>query len=105
MYGAGAEKLGNICGRPKVAGQRIKDTFYENTPAMAELIASLEATFARNKYLVGIDGRKFFCRGKKDVLNTTLQGNSAIIFKNWSLNTHSWIYENDYEDFIHKMTS
>ena len=105
MYGAGAEKLGSIIKKPKSHGEGLKTVFYENTPALAELIEDLQSWFIRNKYLVGLDGRKFFCRSKKDAFNTTLQGNSAILFKRWMMKCHGWIYENGYEDFIHKMTS
>jgi len=49
-----------------------------------ELVQSLEqALEANGGWIYGLDGRRFYVRNKKDVLNTCLQGNSAIIFKTW----------------------
>ncbi len=84
MYGAGPTKLGNILGRDVKVGKRNRDAFMNAYTPYAELLIALEENITRNGgYLVGLDGRRFYIRNKKDALNTLLQGNSAIIFKKW----------------------
>jgi len=95
MYGAGDAKLGGMAGKNKKAGGKMKSDFFEANPAYADLISNLEAEYmTMGGFIKGIDGRKFFVRNKKDLLNTYLQGNSAIIFKHWLVGIDVWAGEN-----------
>ena len=86
MYGAGAAKLGAILGRSATVGKRNKDRFMKRYGCYHMLQKSLEEELKRNGGCIfGLDGRKFYVRSAKDVLNTCLQGNSAILFKNWMI--------------------
>jgi len=84
MYGAGPAKLGATLGKSKAVGKKNKDRFMKAYKCYHQLVAALEEEFENNGgFIYGLDGRKFYVRSKKDVLNTLLQGNSAIVFKNW----------------------
>lgn len=84
MYNAGPAKLGAILGKGPNVGKRNKNRFMKKYKCYSDLVKDLEkALEANGGYIYGIDGRRFYVRNKKDVLNTVLQGNSAIIFKTW----------------------
>lgn len=86
MYGAGPAKLGATLGQSKAIGKKNKDNFMKKYKCYHQLVQALEKEFEKNGgFIYGLDGRKFYVRSKKDVLNTLLQGNSAIIFKNWMI--------------------
>jgi len=86
MYGAGHAKLGATLGKSPAVGKKNKDKFMKAYKCYHQLVAHLEAEYERNGgFIYGLDGRKFYVRNKKDVLNTLLQGNSAIVFKNWMI--------------------
>ena len=86
MYNAGPAKLGAILGKDAKVGKRNKDRFMKKYGCYLMLVKSLEDELKRNGgYIYGLDGRRFYVRAAKDVLNTTLQGNSAIVFKHWML--------------------
>lgn len=84
MYGAGAAKLGATLGKSAAVGKRNKDRFMKKYKCYHQLVKYLEGLYEQNDgWIPGLDGRKFYVRSKKDILNTYLQGNSAIIFKHW----------------------
>ena len=86
MYNAGPAKLGAILGKDAKVGKRNKDRFMKKYGCYLMLVKSLEDELKRNGgYIYGLDGRRFYVRAAKDVLNTGLQGNSAIVFKHWML--------------------
>lgn len=86
LYSAGATKLGAILGKDARVGKRNKDRFMKRYACYHMLVKSLEDELKRNGgYIYGLDGRRFYVRAAKDVLNTCLQGNSAILFKHWML--------------------
>lgn len=87
MYGAGDGKLGKEAGGGPQRGEEIRAAFLENNPAYAKLVSDLEDAYQSNgKWIPSIDGRPLYPRTKKDILNTCIQGNSAILFKNWMIN-------------------
>ncbi len=86
LYSAGATKLGAILGKDARVGKRNKDRFMRRYACYHMLVKTLEDELKRNGgYIYGLDGRRFYVRAAKDVLNTCLQGNSAILFKHWML--------------------
>lgn len=89
MYGAGDAKLGKEAGGNAQRGEEIRMAFFEGNPAYAELLRDLEDAYASNgKWIPSIDGRPLYPRSKKDILNTKIQGDSAVIFKNWMVRCH-----------------
>ena len=86
MYNAGPAKLGAILGKGPNVGKKNKDRFMKKYGCYHMLVRELEAELKRNGgFIYALDGRKFYVRNAKDVLNTCLQGNSAIIFKCWMI--------------------
>ena len=80
LYGAGAEKIGKIAGTNKAGGQRLKDQFLANTPALADLIDRVKTAAGRG-FIWGLDGRKVKVRSAHAALNTLLQSAGAIVMK------------------------
>jgi hypothetical protein len=86
LYSAGATKLGAILGKDARVGKRNKDRFMKRYACYHMLVKTLEDELKSNGgYIYGLDGRRFYVRAAKDVLNTCLQGNSAILFKSWMI--------------------
>lgn len=80
LYGAGDAKIGSVVGGTARDGQKLKQKFLENTPALAELRDKV-STAAQRGYLRGLDGRRLWIRSEHAALNTLLQSAGAIIMK------------------------
>lgn len=81
LYGAGDAKIGQIVGAGAKEGQRLKDTFLKNTPALKELRERIIRIASNSKSLPGLDGRRLQVRSEHAALNTLLQGAGAIVMK------------------------
>ncbi len=82
LYGAGAEKAGNIVGSNSTKGKKLIDNFINNTPGLASLKQKL-AKFVKTGHMPGLDGRRVRIRSEHAALNTLLQSAGAIIAKQW----------------------
>ena len=80
LYGAGDAKIGSIVGGSAAHGKRLKASFLENTPALADLRAETMAD-AETGFLNGLDGRRIRVRSQHAALNTLLQGAGAVVMK------------------------
>ena len=80
IYGAGDQKLGNVVGRGKEDGRRLRQHFFDNTPAFKSLRDQVQRA-ATKGYVKGLDGRKILIRHPHAALNTLLQGGGAIVMK------------------------
>lgn len=80
LYGAGDAKIGSIVGGSARDGQRLKQKFLDNTPALAELREKVSVA-AQRGYLRGLDGRRLWVRSEHAALNTLLQGAGAVVMK------------------------
>ena len=80
LYGAGDAKIGSIVGGSAAHGRRLKASFLENTPALADLRAETMAD-AETGFLTGLDGRRIRVRSAHAALNTLLQGAGAVVMK------------------------
>jgi len=81
LYGAGSAKIGSVVGGNAKEGQKLIDSFLQNTPKLKELRESIAYTVAETGWLQGLDGRKLFVRSPHAALNTWLQGAGAIVMK------------------------
>jgi DNA polymerase I-like protein with 3'-5' exonuclease and polymerase domains len=80
LYGAGDAKIGSIVGGSAAHGKRLKASFLENTPALADLRSETMAD-AETGFLTGLDGRRIRVRSAHAALNTLLQGAGAVVMK------------------------
>lgn len=80
LYGAGDAKIGSIIKGSADAGKRLKERFFKNLPALAQLKDAIDKTVPRG-YLLGLDGRKLFVRSAHSALNTLLQSAGALVMK------------------------
>jgi len=55
------------------------------------VIDYLTKFFKKNKYIVGLDGRKMQIRQEYKLLNTAIQGTAALIFKMWGINVNKML--------------
>lgn len=65
----------------KRVGKKLKKTFLDKTPAIAELRKAVAAAVEKRGYLIGLDGRKLHVRSPHAALNTLLQSAGALIVK------------------------
>jgi DNA polymerase I-like protein with 3'-5' exonuclease and polymerase domains len=80
LYGAGPAKIGSIVGGKEKAGQRLINTFLDNTPALKTLRTKVER-MAATGLLPGLDKRQLHVRSAHAALNTLLQSAGAIVMK------------------------
>jgi DNA polymerase I-like protein with 3'-5' exonuclease and polymerase domains len=80
LYGAGDAKIGSIVGGSARDGQKLKQKFLDNTPALAELREKVSIASQRG-HLRGLDGRRLWIRSEHASLNTLLQGAGAVVMK------------------------
>ena len=95
LYGAGAEKLGNIVGKGQKEGSRLKDKFLKALPALKHLQDSVKEEAAK-RIVKGLDGRVIPVRHQHASLNTLLQSCGAILAKRWVVTFHQLCKEKGY---------
>ncbi len=81
LYGAGAAKIGTVVGGSSKEGQKLIDSFLQNTPRLAQLKKDVASAYASKGWVRGLDGRKLLVRSEHSALNTLLQGAGAIVMK------------------------
>jgi len=90
MYGAGANKIGEIVGKGAKEGQQLIDRFLSNMPALKRVRDGVTKAGMRGK-IRGIDGRLLHVRSPHAALNTLLQGAGAVVCKLWLVNMNKRI--------------
>ena len=80
LYGAGDVKIGSIISGNQRDGARLRQSFLENTPALAELRERITVA-AQRGHLRGLDGRRLWIRSEHAALNTLLQSAGAVVMK------------------------
>lgn len=80
LYGAGDAKIGSIVGGTAKEGQKLKQKFLAQTPALKKLIDKV-GKYAEKGYVPGLDGRRIWVRSEHAALNSLLQGAGAIVMK------------------------
>ncbi len=107
LYGAGNEKIGQIVGKGKREGAKLKKEFLTKIPALKSLRDAVQRK-ADKGFIIGLDGRKVPVRSSHSALNTLLQSAGAIICKRWIVEMHSLLqkefkYGEDYAQvaFVH----
>jgi len=80
LYGAGDSKIGSIVGGTRKDGQRLKEKFLRNTPALGDLRARVGLAAARG-FVYGLDRRRVTIRSEHAALNSLLQSAGAIVMK------------------------
>lgn len=106
LYGGGDEKVGQIIGKDKAEGKRLREKFLKAVPAIKSLRDGIENSLiasstwigginkvtwkkrVRNGIdyshcIVGLDGRPVYVRSVHSALNTVLQSAGALICKLW----------------------
>lgn len=109
LYGAGDEKIGSIVaplanpGEQKRIGAALKKTFIKSFPALGKVLKAIKTDLSRQKYIIGLDGRRLYCRAEHSALNTLLQAAGAIISKYWILQIDDDLMDlglkNSWEDY------
>ncbi len=80
IYGAGSERLSKITGQN---GKKLKQRYYKNMPALAELTKRVTAKAEQEGVIKAIDGRPIKIRSPHSALNFLLQSCGAIVSKLW----------------------
>lgn len=93
LYGAGDAKLGQVVGRGREHGKKLREQFLYNLPSFKALTSSVQRK-AKAGYVKGLDGRKLTVRSEHAALNTLLQGAGAIVMKQALVILNNTIEEN-----------
>ena len=85
LFGAGDAKTAGDLGITTKAAKKLKNKFLKGLPALSNIKNYLDNQFEKTggKYIVAQDGRKILVNSKHKLLNYLLQGNEAILTKNW----------------------
>ncbi len=85
LFGAGDAKTASDLGIKTKEAKALKAKFLKGLPALSNIKNHLDNQFEHSggKYIVAQDGRKILCNSKHKLLNYLLQGNEAILTKNW----------------------
>ena len=94
LYGAGPAKIGSIVGGGAKEGNEVLQNFYRNTPSLSKLMEKVKKVAAKG-YVPGLDGRRILVRSEHAALNTLLQGCGAIIAKQWCIEAHKVLRQQD----------
>lgn len=81
LYGAGDAKIGEVIGKGRGAGKKIKEKFLKSLPALGQLKSCISNALESRNFLKGLDGRHLFIRSEHSALNTLLQSAGAVIMK------------------------
>lgn len=85
LYGAGAEKIGQIIEGGKKEGEKLKNKFFKAYPQIKLLMDDVQKTTKERGYLKGLDGRRMKTRSQHSALNLLLQGAGALIMKRFAI--------------------
>lgn len=89
IYGGGDAKLGDIVGKDRAEGARLRAKFLKGMPALATLLARLKRYRKENKgYIRCLDGRHLPVDHVHTILNYLLQSAGAILSKAWMREYH-----------------
>ena len=94
LYGAGAEKLGQIVGKGSQAGGRLKSKFMKSVPSLAKLIDKVQR-LSRKGNVPALDGRRIQVKSEHSALNMLLQSAGAIVAKQWIVEVHKLMRQNN----------
>jgi DNA polymerase I-like protein with 3'-5' exonuclease and polymerase domains len=101
LYGAGAEKIGEVVGGSKKEGAMLKKRFLAKTPALKKLITNVTAYAEKHGYVPGLDGRLLKIRSPHAALNTLLQSAGALISKQAIILFKQLLTDKGYQDRAH----
>jgi DNA polymerase I-like protein with 3'-5' exonuclease and polymerase domains len=92
LYGAGDWKLGHTFDpelgddAKREKGRELRSIVAAGLPALAQAISQAQGD-AEAGFLVGLDGRRLFCRSPHSALNLRLQSGAALVAKKWAVLT------------------
>lgn len=94
LYGAGAEKLGQIVGKGSTAGGKLKSQFMRSVPSLATLLDKVQR-IARKGFVPALDNRRIIVQSEHSALNMLLQSAGAIVAKQWIIEVHKLMRANN----------
>jgi DNA polymerase I-like protein with 3'-5' exonuclease and polymerase domains len=86
-YGAGDAKLGKVVNGTAKDGAMLRASFFKKIPAFKKFSDAVIRKGETEGKLIAIDGRILTVRSAHASLNTLIQGSSAVLMKNWFMNT------------------
>lgn len=95
LYGAGAQKIGQIVGGTEKQGNKLRKRFMDMLPAYSQLKSAVD-TAAGKGWIKALDGRCLHVRSQHAALNTLLQGAGAILCKQWLLSFYDYMLNNGF---------
>ena len=100
IYGAGANKIGEVIGGSAADGGRVKAKFFKGMPALKKLIDGCIDYSNKNGYLPGLDKRQLPVRSEHGALNVLLQSAGALIAKKALVLFNNKLKEHNLQDRV-----
>ena len=85
LFGSGDAKIGTIVGGNSRDGRKLKNKFLNSLPSLGALLSNLRVEYktSNDKYIKLQDKRKIQVDSAHKILNYRLQGDEAILTKEW----------------------
>ena len=87
LYGAGDAKIGLIVNGTARDGMELRERFLSNMPSFKRFREAVNRKGANAGTLTAIDGRVLRVRHEHASVNTLIQGSSAVLMKQWFMQT------------------
>ena len=87
LYGAGDAKIGTIVNGTAKDGRELRERFFANMPAFERFRNKVTEKGGKTQKLKAIDGRILHVRTEHASVNTLIQGSSAVLMKQWFMQT------------------
>jgi len=96
-YGAQAGKLAETLGKSKKESVKLFDSFWESNSALSSLRNDVIKAWETKGYVIGLDGRKLFCRSAHGALNYLFQSAGSIVVKTATCYMNNRLYRSGVE--------
>ena len=100
IYGAGANKIGEVIGGSASDGAKLKAKFFKSIPALKKLIDGCIDYSNKHGYLPGLDKRELPVRSEHGALNVLLQSAGALIAKKALVLFNNKLKEHNLQDRV-----
>jgi len=90
-YGAQPPKIADTLGISLYQARQLYDAFWNGNTALAGFRDHVTDLWEKQKYLIGLDGRKIFIRSKHAIVNAMFQSGGSIVVKVATLFLNKWI--------------
>jgi DNA polymerase I-like protein with 3'-5' exonuclease and polymerase domains len=102
-YGCTPPKLAETLNKPQHLANTLFEAFWSEYPPLRQLVDDLNRAYKARRCLIGLDGRRLSIREDRKLLNTLIQGGSAVVFKQWMRRCHQIIEAKQWTSLVQQL--